>query len=273
MLASASRYNNTIYDESANKNNYGTYIAILLVVVIILVILTVKNILTVNELQTKINNDFTFQISDLIKKNQNSNDLINGLNKLVNENTTNFNKLLNNNIVINNKLTELENKIPLKLKFIDIIKGTYSFDIKDQVKLYADIYPASEYFKKYTDNDIVKNKYEYEHKTVETKKNDGTIILNTVPIKLKDNSLTIKELKQKIKLDSYKNDPILIIISIVDNTTTDPISGKKNQTVKQYYNLISQESNHFVFDDNNNNFIHINVVNELQDHIIKFKNT
>lgn len=259
----AAKFNNDLNYRETKDNNYGIYIGILLIAVIILVILTIKNILTVNELRTKINDDFTFQISDLIKKNQNSNDLINGLNKLVNENTNNFNKLLNNNIVFNNKLTELENKIPLKLKFIDIIKGSYSFDIKDQVKLYADIYPASEYFKKYTDNDIVKNKYEYEHETVETKKNDGTIFLNTFPIKLKDSSLTIKELKQKIKLDSYKNDPILIIITFVDNTTKDPISGKKNQTVNQYYYLISQESNHFVFDNNNNNIIHINVVNEL----------
>jgi hypothetical protein len=265
-MFTAPKYDNTISNDDSDQNkNYGLYIGLLLVAILILIVLTVKNMLTINDLQAKINKDFTDQLSDLFNKNKNSNELITGLNKLVNENTVNFNKLLINNDVFSNKIIDLENKTAIKLKLIDIIKGSYSFDIEEKVKIYVDIYPASEYFKKYIDTVIVKNKYEYEYNDVETKLSDGTISKSSVPVRLKDNSLTIRGLKEKIKINSYKNDPILIIVTILDSNSKDPISNRNYNRVMQFYGLISQDINNpYVFEDINNSTIQVFTMNDIK---------
>jgi hypothetical protein len=131
--------------------------------------------------------------------------------------------------------------------------------------IYLDIYPSSEYFKKYADSDIIKNKYEYEYNSIEEKNNDGSVSIMSKPYKLKDNNLTINELKQKIKLNLYKNDPILIVVTVVDNTAIDPINKLKIKKVLQFYGLVSHdENNQFSFEDKNNNTIQILTISDLK---------
>jgi hypothetical protein len=197
-------------------------IGFFIIIVIILVGLTIWNIVSIQKMQKNIESSIQKQLNDIVSKGG-------SIDKIMGD--------------IKNLVSQFDDKV----KLINVIKGTYSMQIINDIKCIISIYPSKEFFGKYKDTDIIPIEY-----NTNTNNNYDTNKITTAPIISKN--MTISELKNKLNISYYQTndyDPTIIVFTIIKNNN----SNNNDDRILQVYALINKDTDIFKFINNEKNNI------------------
>jgi hypothetical protein len=216
-------------------------IGFFIIIVIILVGLTIWNIVSIQKMQKDIDNSIQKQLNDIVSKGG-------SIDKIMHDITNLVSQFDDQKLSTNNKFNLFDDKV----KLINVIKGTYSMQIVNDIKCIISIYPSKEFFGKYKDTDIIP--IEYNTNKFNNNNNNTNTNTNTTTAPIISKNMTISELKNKLNI-SYNQtndyDPIIIVFTIIQNNN----NTDNNNRILQVYALINKDTDIFKFINNEKNNI------------------